>query len=156
MIKRFLAVLLSLLAFAAMAAVDVNKASQADLETISGIGPAISGKILDERKKGAFKDWQDLIDRVSCIGETNATKLSTGGLTVGGAAYKGAVAAPAAKKADAPKADAKPAKAAEPAASKPAKADKTAKAADTTASTPAKKDKAAKPTDEAASKPAKK
>jgi len=109
MIKRIFVLLLSLLAFAAIAAVDVNKASQADLETVTGIGPAISGKILDERKKGAFKDWQDLIDRVSGIGETSAAKLSSGGLTVGGATYKGAAAAPATKKTDASKADAKPA-----------------------------------------------
>ena len=52
MFKKFLAVLAMLFAAAAFAAVDVNKASQAELEGLKGIGPAIAGKILDERKKG--------------------------------------------------------------------------------------------------------
>ena len=49
MFKRFMAVLFALVAATAFAAVDVNKASQAELEAIKGIGPAIAGKIVDER-----------------------------------------------------------------------------------------------------------
>ena len=64
MIKKILAAMLALFAAMAFAAVDVNKATQAELEGIKGIGPAISAKILDERKKGAFKDWQDMVERV--------------------------------------------------------------------------------------------
>ena len=100
MIKKILAAMLALFAAAAFAAVDVNKATQAELEGIKGIGPAISAKILDERKKGAFKDWQDMVDRVKGVGEGNAAKFSTDGLTVNGAAFTGApakAAAPAAK-----------------------------------------------------------
>ena len=48
-------------AFAAHAAVEANKANQAELETVKGIGPALTKRILDERKKSAFKDWGDLI-----------------------------------------------------------------------------------------------
>ena len=44
-----------LFAAAAFAAVDVNKADQAELEAIKGIGPTISAQILDERKKGAVQ-----------------------------------------------------------------------------------------------------
>ena len=96
MIKKIVAAMLALFAAAAFAAVDVNKATQAELDTVKGIGPAIASKILDERKKSAFKDWPDFIERVKGVGEGNAAKLSTGGLTVNGAAFAGAPAAPAA------------------------------------------------------------
>lgn len=136
MFKKILTIALSLFAAAAFAAVDVNKADQAQLETVKGIGPAISGKILDERKKGAYKDWSDLIERVKGVGEGNAAKFSAEGLTVNGGSYNGAPAAPAKKE---PKA-------------KKTKADKTAVATSAEATTePAsavskkksKKDKAA-------------
>jgi competence protein ComEA len=70
----------------AFAAVDINKATQADLESVKGIGPAMSGKILDERKKSNFKDWDDFIVRVKGVGAGNAVKFSEAGLTVNGAA----------------------------------------------------------------------
>lgn len=85
---------------AAHAAVDVNKASQAELETVKGIGPALSTKILDARQSGAFKDWSDLVGRVGGIGPGNAAKFSQAGLTVNDTAYQGVAAvAPAADKA---------------------------------------------------------
>lgn len=71
------------------AAVDVNRASQAELETVKGIGPGLSGKILAAREKGAFKDWADLQERVSGIGSRNAAKFSGAGLTVAGATLAG-------------------------------------------------------------------
>ncbi|MFZ5519876.1 MAG: ComEA family DNA-binding protein [Pseudomonadota bacterium] len=91
MFKRILTTLLALAATAVMAVspVDINKADQAQLESVAGIGPAMAGKILTERKKGAFKDWADVIDRVSGIGEGNAAKFAGGGLTVNGAGYQG-------------------------------------------------------------------
>jgi len=91
--KKILAVLAMLYAAASFAAVDVNKASAAELDSIKGIGPGISAKILDERKKGSFKDWNDFITRVQGVGETNAAKFSAEGLTVNGSAFKGAAAA---------------------------------------------------------------
>jgi competence protein ComEA len=154
MFKKFVFALMALFAAAAFAAVDVNKATQADLETVKGIGPAIAGKILDERKKGAFKDWADLVDRVKGVGDGNAGKFSEAGLTVGGASFKGAAAAPAAKKEEPKKAAAAPAapaaddKAAKAAAKKASAAEKKAKAED------AKAAKVAKAADAAASKPA--
>ena len=89
MFKTLIALVLAFAASVAMAAVDVNKASQAELEAISGIGPAMSTKMVDERKKGAFKDWRDLTTRVKGIGDGNSKKYSVGGLTVNGAAYDG-------------------------------------------------------------------
>jgi competence protein ComEA len=104
MVKRLLAAVLAFLAMSVFAAVDVNKATSAELDGIKGIGPAIAGRITAERAKSPFKDWDDLIGRVSGIGEKTATKFSEGGLTVNGATYKGAAAAPAAAKPTAAKA----------------------------------------------------
>ncbi|MCZ8257072.1 MAG: helix-hairpin-helix domain-containing protein, partial [Polaromonas sp.] len=66
---------------------DVNKATAADLDGIKGIGPGISSKILDERKNGKFKDWNNFIERVKSIGEGNAAKFSAQGMTVDGASF---------------------------------------------------------------------
>lgn len=117
MLKKILAAVAMLYAAASFAAVDVNKASAAELDSIKGIGPAVSTKILDERKKATFKDWADFVDRVKGVGDANAAKFSAEGLTVNGEAFKGA--APAAKKADMKKPEATPTKteAAKPAAS---------------------------------------
>jgi competence protein ComEA len=80
-----------------IAAVDVNKGTRAELEAVKGIGPGLAANILDERNKGRFKDWADLSVRVKGIGESNAAKLSSAGLTVDGASFKPAVP-PAAKR----------------------------------------------------------
>jgi len=134
MFKRILVALATLFALSAFAAVDANKATQAELEGIKGIGPAIAAKILDERKKGDFKDWTDLVTRVKGVGEGNAAKFSADGLTVAGAPYKGV--APAEKKATvkpstaAPAAPAAPASAPASASAKQSKKDKKKAAAD--------------------------
>jgi competence protein ComEA len=94
MIRRLIALLAFLFAATAFAAVDVNKATVAELDGIKGIGPAMSRRILDERKKGHFKSWDDLIARVKGVRGSNATRYSSEGLTVNGDAYQ-AVEAPA-------------------------------------------------------------
>ena len=86
-IKIVIAATLALASALAFAAIDVNKASQAELESIKGIGPAMSGKILEARKTGSFKDWPDLAGRVKGIGTTKAGKFSGEGLTVNGSTY---------------------------------------------------------------------
>ena len=140
MLKKILAILAMLYAAAAFAAVDVNKATAAELDGIKGIGPTTSKSIVDERKKGEFKSWEDLITRVKGIGEGNAAKFSAEGLTVKGEAYK--------KAAEAKKDDKKAAKDEK----KEAKAEtKDAKTAAASAATPAAS--AAKPAASAA-KPA--
>ena len=110
MLKKILALVAMLYAAACFAAVDVNKATAAELDGIKGVGPAISTKILDERKKGNFKDWNDFVERVKGVGEGNAAKFSAEGLTVNGATFKGAAAAPAAKKDDKKETKTEPAK----------------------------------------------
>ena len=90
MLNKLVAALAALLAASAFAAVEANEATQADLETVSGIGPTISASIVAERKKGDFNDWSDFLDRVHGIGARSAAKLSAGGLTVNGKPYGGA------------------------------------------------------------------
>ena len=145
MLKKILALVAMLYAAACFAAVDVNKATAAELDSVKGIGPAISGKIMDERKKGNFKDWNDFITRVKGVGEASAAKLSSAGLTVNGSAFgtaKAAPAAPAAKAAPAtPAAKAVPATPATPAA----KAAPAAPAAKAAASVAKPADKASAP-----------
>jgi len=92
MFKKFLTflVLFSAMAFAGMAfaaAVDVNKATDAELDSIKGIGPAMSGKIIKERQKAPFKDWTDFINRTKGIGPAAAKRFSAEGLNVGGTPY---------------------------------------------------------------------
>ena len=94
-IKKLFAALTFLLSSLSFAAVDVNTGSAADLDSVKGIGPSTSKRILEERAKGPFKDWGDLIARVKGVGTKSAAKLSTGGLTVNGAAYDGKPAAAA-------------------------------------------------------------
>ena len=88
MFKKCLASLLALLTAASFAAVDINKATPADLDSIKGIGPSTSTKIVDERKVSPFKDWADFIQRVPGLGDKRAAKLSSNGLTVNGDAFK--------------------------------------------------------------------
>lgn len=98
LIRAIAAALIACFAAAAFAAVDVNSATASDLDGVKGIGPAIAGRIVAERAKGPFKDWQDLVTRVKGVGQKTATEFSTGGLTVNGAAFAGAPAMPAASR----------------------------------------------------------
>ena len=56
----------------AFAQVDVNKADAAALDSVKGVGPAMSKTIIDERAKGEFKDWADFQKRVKGVGEKRA------------------------------------------------------------------------------------
>ena len=106
LIKTLTAALLALASAAAFAVVDVNKANQAELESIKGIGPSMSTKILDVRKTGSFKDWSDLQSRVKGVRAGNSAKFSADGLTVNGAAFSATPMADASlRPSKAPKAD---------------------------------------------------
>lgn len=137
MLKKILAILAMLYAAAAFAAVDVNKATAADLDGLKGIGPVMSKRIIDERKKGEFKSWDDLIARVKGISEGNAAKFSAEGLTVKGAEFKKAAATKKEEKKDA-KADAKEARKDAKAEKKEEKKDAKTAATPATPATPAK------------------
>lgn len=80
-------------------AVDVNAASQSELESVRGVGPKTAELILLERQKGgAFKSFDDFSGRVRGIGTKRAQKLRDAGLTVGPAAMTTAATTTAAAK----------------------------------------------------------
>ena len=68
-------------------ALDINQANEAELDSIKGMGPALSTKVLKARALGAFKDWSDLMRRVSGIRQSKAQQFSEQGLTVNGQTF---------------------------------------------------------------------
>ena len=68
-------------------ALDINQANEAELDSVKGMGPALSAKVLKARSQGAFKDWPDLMQRVSGIRQNKAKQFSEQGLTVDGQAF---------------------------------------------------------------------
>ena len=79
-----------LLSAASFAAVEVNQATEAELDSVKGLGPSSTARILKAREQGVFKDWADFMARVKGLKPATAAKLSKAGLTVQGAAYTGA------------------------------------------------------------------
>ena len=85
---RLAATLAAFIAAAAVAGVDVNVASEAELESVKGIGPSLSSLIIVERRNGPFKSWADFRSRVKGVGDAAAARVSQAGLTVDGKAYR--------------------------------------------------------------------
>ena len=88
MLRTLVLFLASTWAALAFAAVDVNQATPAELDSVNGLGPGTSTRILQARKAGSFKDWADLGQRVPGIKDKRAARLSDAGLTVNGASYR--------------------------------------------------------------------
>ncbi len=65
-------------------ALDINQANEAELDSIKGMGSSLSTKVLTARTQGPFKDWADLMQRVSGIRQNKAQQFSAQGLTVNG------------------------------------------------------------------------
>ena len=63
-------------------ALEINHATEAELDGLRGLGPAFTRRILSERDIRPFADWPDLMRRVSGMGGVTAQKLSAQGLTV--------------------------------------------------------------------------
>lgn len=87
--KKWLGSLLAGLLFtlSAWAAVDLNTATQSELEAVKGIGPAKAKAILEYRQKnGSFKSLDDLAG-VKGFGKASVAKLK-GALAVGAEAKK--------------------------------------------------------------------
>jgi competence protein ComEA len=134
MIKKLMFAVATLVASMgfAFAQVDVNKADAAALDSVKGVGPAMSKAIIDERSKGgAFKDWSDFQKRVKGVQQKRAAQLSKAGLQVNGQSMEGAPMAAAKADAAAGKAEkaAKPAKASAKPADTKAKPEAAAKSA---------------------------
>lgn len=76
--KKLLLIIASVIAFSispVWAAVDINTASVAQLESVSGIGPKKAEAIVDYRKKnGPFKSIDDLAN-VKGLGKASVDKM---------------------------------------------------------------------------------
>ena len=63
-------------------ALEINQANQAELDSLKGMGPSLSAKVLKARAEGPFESWANLIQRVSGMGRSKAKQFSDQGLTV--------------------------------------------------------------------------
>lgn len=68
----------------AAAALEINTATRAELERLNGIGVAMAERVLVERAKAPFRDWDDLQRRVKGIAGARAERLQGQGVTVNG------------------------------------------------------------------------
>jgi competence protein ComEA len=83
--------LVSVAAFSArlcLGATDVNQATEAELDSIKGLGPASTARILQAREQSPFKDWADFLRRVKGFKSSSAARLSEAGLTVNGQPFE--------------------------------------------------------------------
>ncbi len=65
-------------------AIDVNSASQEQLQGLRGIGPKTAQTIIEERTRaGRYESFEDLSDRVKGIGPKKVASLQASGLTLG-------------------------------------------------------------------------
>ena len=76
-------VLVAVSGLAAASPVNVNTATQSELESIKGIGPSKAKTIIAERLDGGhFQDANDLQKRVRGIGMKSVEKMVDNGLTI--------------------------------------------------------------------------
>jgi competence protein ComEA len=90
MMKKLLVIFAMGFAFAGVsfAAVDLNSATQAQLESVKGIGPAKAKAIIEYRaKNGSFKSVDDL-EKVTGFGKKTVDKVRAEVSVGGGAAPK--------------------------------------------------------------------
>ena len=88
MLRKTLATLVATL-FVGMAwgQIDLNQATEIDLDGLNGLGPTMTRHILAERQQGPFRDWREVMKRVKGIGPQKAAHLSEQGLQVQGLGY---------------------------------------------------------------------
>lgn len=98
MLKKIFALFAACYIGLSFAAIEVNTATAAELDSIKGVGPVMSRQILDERKKGPFKNWDDFIKRVNGVQTARAARFSEQGLTVAGSSLRATPASSATKK----------------------------------------------------------
>lgn len=82
MLHKSVLVLASLIAFPVFAAVNINTATQSELEAVRGLGPAKAQAIIQHREaNGSFKSLDEL-DNVKGFGKASIEKMK-GELSVG-------------------------------------------------------------------------
>ena len=68
-------------------ALELNQATEAELDSLKGMGPALNRRVRAARTEQMFRDWADLQQRVSGIGGAKARTFSEQGLTIQGQAF---------------------------------------------------------------------
>ncbi len=68
-------------------AIEINQANEAELDSIKGMGPAMTRKVLAARAGKPFMDWKDLMSRVAGIGKAKAQQFSEQGVLVNGQSF---------------------------------------------------------------------
>lgn len=68
-------------------ALELNLANVAELDSLKGMGPSLSRKVLAARDAQPFASWVDFRQRVSGIGQAKAKQFSDQGLTIQGQAF---------------------------------------------------------------------
>ena len=76
-------------------ALDANTATEAELDSVRGIGPPTTRRILDERNKTPFTGWADFMARVKGIRTATASRFAAQGFTVNGQAFETPPSTPA-------------------------------------------------------------
>ena len=79
-----MSVIFTLLSVTPVIGLEVNQASEADLDGLRGIGPPFTRRLMAARAEQPFQDWPDLMRRVPGMGPRMAQRLSDQGLTVQG------------------------------------------------------------------------
>ena len=68
-------------------ALEINQANEAELDSIKGMGPAMTRKVLVARADKPFMNWKDLMSRVAGIGKAKAQQISAQGVLVNGQSF---------------------------------------------------------------------
>ncbi|MFZ5541400.1 MAG: ComEA family DNA-binding protein [Pseudomonadota bacterium] len=66
------------------AALEINSATRAELERLNGVGVAMAERVLVERAKAPFRDWDDLQRRVKGMAGARVERLQGQGVAVNG------------------------------------------------------------------------
>lgn len=82
-LRALAAVVLGLAWAGVSLALDANTATQDELQTIHGVGPALSARIVEARRVRPFTDLDDLKTRVRGVGDANLRRMREAGLRVG-------------------------------------------------------------------------
>ena len=85
--RFFAAFCLACASLAQAQTLDLAQARELDLDGLRGLGPATTQRILTERERAPFRDWDDLMQRVPGIGARKAAQLSAQGLRIHGQHY---------------------------------------------------------------------
>ena len=85
---NLLLVLSSLAGTAVHAQIDLNTATEIELDGLKGAGPALTRAVLNAQVKAPFQDWPDALKRVKGLGAHKAAQLSAQGVRVQGLPFE--------------------------------------------------------------------